>query len=1139
MYAGPAAAECSAAAPNTQPAIGGASGMTAAWIANKSTIYYAFFAHELKRFDVQPLFNSFPSSRASVNGGRRSGPDDDNVVAGVVTPSNSHVDGVGTAARFVGMKAMTGTRNGTVLYVIDTSALRKVDLRAGGNSVVSTISLGAPLEVSPTTPTYVSLTRGEGSLLVSQTVMHCVREINLVTGGGVVVAGTCGATGSSLSFPAAVLELPKNGKRFVADRLGVIEVRSDTSMTRVANSSFPILVMAPFQDDANKIQQVVLLSGTCGVSYVDRVGETTAPAFASVPAACLWIPMAIAVDDDGNYVTMTNHATAPVWQVFNCSRASALQASMTTTTTTPTTAADPNTSAAPSNTTAVPRNKFGTTTPTPTDAQDNSATAAAAQAGPTDAASDNTLVIAVAIVIGIIVCMCAAFAITVVIVRSRRKIRAEAPAATTAAATASQQNTPRAPSREHSFTRSLQGAEVLPGRHEHDEDKPQLPPQRADADRRDMQVRTSESIEMDSLPRGTVPSQDGVNGGEQQQAVNDASVVIEIYDDVPLSATESLPTAHTAASSVFAEPTDQRVRSAADDDTLPAADDDTLPAADDDTKHRHVRVCSEGGVRRSIVMDIAGLPGATIHAERPETISRDNVAASIRAAKIHIAEQHTMVATLQENLAGAKDEVAALAAAEEPRTLEVQRLGRDVADRDEQVTILTDSVNAGHEREQGLRYDVTEAKAHAKHLQAEAEHWRQQLEQEQRGIPTDVEAQLQNKAEDADVIVGEAATPPPPGTLSPSLQTARSRTTNDNDDSSVVLARMSPADALHLGERQHSGAAELTASQRHDIRCTAVSAGSYQKGKVIGRGATATVYSVMLDDGSTIAMKEMNLVGSEEEVAQQSSDVEQEIAMLSKLRHPNVVVYYGVVFDTDKMVAKLFMELVQGGSLASMVKSLEGRMREGLVKKFMRQIVEGLAVMHGKGFLHRDLKADNVLIDTSNGSVKLSDFGTAKNVGTASQGRTVSVAKTMIGTPLYMAPEVIAPAMSDEEMPEDEIGYGKKADIWSLGIMTSELLDQGKMPWPTFNTPAHAFRHINSEQGVPITPEGVSPEAAAFVQRCCVRNPTARPTASELLRDEFLADAATPQPQGAAPFTPKGKHGNTPLATTQQPLATA
>jgi hypothetical protein len=186
--------------------------------------------------------------------------------------------------------------------------------------------------------------------------------------------------------------------------------------------------------------------------------------------------------------------------------------------------------------------------------------------------------------------------------------------------------------------------------------------------------------------------------------------------------------------------------------------------ADDDTKHRHVptgtmvtslpelfvardRVCSEVGVRRSIVMDIAGLPGATIHTERPETISRDNVAASIRAAKIHIAEQHTKVATLQENLAGAKDEVAALAAAEEPRKLEVQRLGRDVADRDEQVTILTDEVTAGHEREQGLRYDVTEANAHAKHVQAEAEHWRQQLEQEQRGIPTDVEAQLQNKDE--------------------------------------------------------------------------------------------------------------------------------------------------------------------------------------------------------------------------------------------------------------------------------------------------------------------------------------------------------------------------------------------------------
>jgi serine/threonine protein kinase len=339
-------------------------------------------------------------------------------------------------------------------------------------------------------------------------------------------------------------------------------------------------------------------------------------------------------------------------------------------------------------------------------------------------------------------------------------------------------------------------------------------------------------------------------------------------------------------------------------------------------------------------------------------------------------------------------------------------------------------------------------------------------------------------------------------------QRRRRSSANDSTRSALVVARMEIA----------SGAAtpqEHALVDRHNSRCESVAAGLYQKGKLLGRGTSGVVYTAVLNDGSTVAVKVMNMVGTPESAKAMAADVEREVRMLSQLRHPSVIMYYGAVFDSDNMQVRLFMELVQGGSLAAMVKSLNARMREVLVRKFMRQIVEGLAFMHDRGFLHRDLKADNVLIDTSDGSVKLTDFGTAKAVGNASQ--TCRAAQTMIGTPLFMAPEVIAPAVSEEEMPQDEIGYGKKADIWSLGIMCAEILDRGRMPWPNFASPGHAFMYINSEKGIPTPPEGISAEAAAFVLRCCVRDPKARPTASVLLDDEFLVL----HPDSGAPLTPQ------------------
>jgi serine/threonine protein kinase len=288
----------------------------------------------------------------------------------------------------------------------------------------------------------------------------------------------------------------------------------------------------------------------------------------------------------------------------------------------------------------------------------------------------------------------------------------------------------------------------------------------------------------------------------------------------------------------------------------------------------------------------------------------------------------------------------------------------------------------------------------------------------------------------------------------------------------------------------------------HDTRCAAVAAGRYQKGKIIGRGAAGAVYSVMLADGSTVAMKEMPMGGADEAaMLAQVEVVEREMALLSTLQHPHVIVYFGVVADRQNYVLKLFMELMTGGSLGALIRGMAQRLGEATVVAFMRRIVEGVCFIHEHGVLHRDLKADNVLIDPATGNVKLSEFGTAKAVANATQ--TAHAASTMmVGTPLFMAPEVISPASTE---PGDALGYGKKADVWSLGIMAAEVLDRGNVPWPAFAGAGQALLHISGAAGVPVVPDNVSAAAGDFIRRCTQRDPADRPSAADLLDDPWLS----------------------------------
>jgi tRNA A-37 threonylcarbamoyl transferase component Bud32 len=301
---------------------------------------------------------------------------------------------------------------------------------------------------------------------------------------------------------------------------------------------------------------------------------------------------------------------------------------------------------------------------------------------------------------------------------------------------------------------------------------------------------------------------------------------------------------------------------------------------------------------------------------------------------------------------------------------------------------------------------------------------------------------------------------------------------------------------------------------RHEKRAAMVQHGAYTKGKLLGRGANGAVYAILLKDGSTIAMKEVALMGSGEEIQTQIHSVEHEAKLLHQLRHPNVVIYYGTTTDTHNYVMRLFMECVTGGSLGAMVRGMQEPLDPELGRNFARQIVLGLAYMHSRGVMHRDLKCDNVLRDESTGTVKLADFGTARIVQAVATHCVTRGAQTMIGTPLFMAPEVCGtdfsetgsstPTATTASNNTTERGYGRKADIWSLGITIVELLNRGNPPWPDFPSPGHAFMYIAGGGAVRL-PAHLTPLCRDFVERCLTRNPAGRPHAHELLLHPWLA----------------------------------
>lgn len=261
----------------------------------------------------------------------------------------------------------------------------------------------------------------------------------------------------------------------------------------------------------------------------------------------------------------------------------------------------------------------------------------------------------------------------------------------------------------------------------------------------------------------------------------------------------------------------------------------------------------------------------------------------------------------------------------------------------------------------------------------------------------------------------------------------------------------------------------------------------WKKGKLLGRGTFGHVYlGFNSESGQMCAIKEVRVVSDDQTSKECIKQLNQEINLLSQLSHPNIVRYYGSELSDERL--SVYLEYVSGGSIHKLLQEY-GPFKEPVIQTYTRQILLGLAYLHTRNTVHRDIKGANILVDP-HGEIKLADFGMAKHMTSCASMLSFK------GSPYWMAPEVVM----------NTNGYSLAVDIWSLGCTVLEMATS-KPPWSQYEGVAAIFK-IGNSKDIPEIPEHLSDDAKSFIKLCLQRDPSARPTASRLLDHHFVRDQA-------------------------------
>ncbi|KAH0335439.1 Pkinase-domain-containing protein, partial [Aureobasidium melanogenum] len=267
----------------------------------------------------------------------------------------------------------------------------------------------------------------------------------------------------------------------------------------------------------------------------------------------------------------------------------------------------------------------------------------------------------------------------------------------------------------------------------------------------------------------------------------------------------------------------------------------------------------------------------------------------------------------------------------------------------------------------------------------------------------------------------------------------------------------------------------------HPTLGEAAMADDYHMLEELGSGSFGVVYkAVEKATGDLVAIKHIDLEGSDDDI----QEIQQEIALLSTCSSEHVTRYKASFVRGVKLW--IVMEYLGGGSCLDLLKS--GPITEAQIAIIMRELLLGLDYLHNTGKIHRDIKAANVLLSSS-GRVKIADFGVAAQLTNIQSQRL-----TFVGTPFWMAPEVI-----------QEAGYDFKADIWSLGITAMELAN-GEPPHSQVH-PMKVLFLIPKEKAPRLEGGTWSREFRDFVALCLNKDADTRPTAKTLLKHKFIQRA--------------------------------